>query len=108
MPLKNKPQETAKEHEPAKFEVANIKPIQGKKDSYRMTLIINGVKIYGAKYITYTGTDGKDASFISFPSYKGADNKFYNVCWYPISDQELQAIERLMETELGDGTWSAI
>ena len=103
MPLNNKPQETAKEHEPAKFEVTNIKAIQGKKDSYRMTLVINGVKVYGAKYITYTGTDGKDASFISFPSYKGADNKYYNVCWYPISDQELRAIERLMEAALGDG-----
>lgn len=102
MPLNAKPKET-REHEPAKFEVANIKAIQGKKDSYRMTLVINGVKIYGAKYITYTDTDGKDASFISFPSYKGADNKYYNVCWYPISDQELHDIERLMEAALGDG-----
>ena len=102
MPLKSKPAEK-KEHAPAMFEVANVKPIQGKKDSYRMTLIINGVKIYGAKYITYTGTDGKDTSFISFPSYKGADNKYYNVCWYPISDQELAEIEKLMEAALGSG-----
>lgn len=102
MPLNTKPAKT-KEHEPAKFEVTNIKTIQGKKDSYRMTLVINGVKIYGAKYITYTGTDGKDASFISFPSYKGKDDKFYNVCWYPINDLELQTIERLMEAALGDG-----
>ena len=102
MPLRAKPQDTH-EHEPAKFEVSKIKPIQGKKDSYRMTLVINGVKVYGAKYITYTGTDGKDASFISFPSYKGADEKYYNVVWYPISDPELHDIERLMEAALDYG-----
>lgn len=101
MPLK-KPDQPKQERTVDRFEVQNIKAIQGKKDSYRMTLIINGVKIYGAKYLTYTSQDGSDKSFISFPSYKGKDDKYYNVCWYPISDEDLGNIEKLMEAALGD------
>lgn len=48
-------------------------------------LMINGVTIYGCKVI-----EGQRGDFISFPSQKGTDGKYYNIAWAPLSD-EVQA-----------------
>ena len=37
-------------------------------------VVINGVTIYGCKVV-----EGKNGDFISFPSHKGKDDKYYNL-----------------------------
>ena len=59
-------------------------------------IIANGINIYGLTYIT-VNKDGEDKSFISFPSRKGSDGKYYNYCYFKI-DEELQSeIEKQIE-----------
>ena len=41
-------------------------------DTVFFDVVINGVTIYGCKVI-----EGKNGDFISFPSHKGKDDKFY-------------------------------
>lgn len=75
--------------------VLKVREINDRPDCYRFNAEVNGVTIYGMQYITYTNKNGKKASFVSFPSYKGSDGKFYNNCYFPIEDDsdEFRVIE---------------
>lgn len=98
LPKNQKPQEQT---EPtATFAVSRIRMVPNKPDNYYFTLTINGVDINGARYITYTAQDGSIKSMIGFPSYKGSDNKYYNHCWYRITDADQAKIEELLAEEL--------
>ena len=48
---------------------------------------VNGIKIYGCWLKEGTGKDGKEYSLISLPSKKGKDGNYYNVLWFPISEE---------------------
>ena len=48
---------------------------------------VNGIKIYGCWLKEGTGKDGKEYSLISLPSKKGKDGNYYNVAWFPISEE---------------------
>ena len=52
------------------------------------TLEINGVEIHGCK----VGERRDGNSFISFPSYKGKDGKWYSHVYFRLSDQDTDAI----------------
>lgn len=54
-------------------------------------LTINGVKIYGVRVVE-TQRDGKDVEFLSFPSRKGSDGKYYSHVYVPMSDEDQQKI----------------
>lgn len=42
--------------------------------------------------------EGKEKDFISFPSYKGKDDKYYSHCWFRIDEElEKQIIELVKE-----------
>ncbi|MBO7734361.1 MAG: septation protein SpoVG family protein [Methanobrevibacter sp.] len=42
--------------------------------------------------------EGKEKDFISFPSYKGKDEKYYSHCWFRIDEElEKQIIELVKE-----------
>lgn len=79
--------------------VSRVKEIPNRAGCYRFQLEVNGVTIYGMQYIHYTTKEGKEGDLISFPSYKGSDNKFYNNCWFPCgSDTEaFREIEKQLE-----------
>lgn len=81
-------------------EVQDVKVIEGKADSYRFTLKVNGVTLYGMKDIAYTNKDGQPDSFIAFSGYKGNNDKFYNNAWFPISRELKEEIERQIESLL--------
>ena len=49
---------------------------------------VYGVKIYGMRVITKS--DGE--KFISFPSSKGKDGKYYNHAWFKMSADEQKAL----------------
>lgn len=81
-------------------EVSDVKEIAGKADSYRFTLRVNGVTLYGMKDIAYTNADGQPDSFIAFSGYKGNNEKFYNNAWFPISRELKEEIEKQIEALL--------
>lgn len=59
-------------------------------------MIVNGVTIYGCWYREGTSKKGEPYQMISFPSQKGADDKYYNHCWFKIEDDlKANIIEQL-------------
>lgn len=76
--------------------VIKVREVKDRPGCYRFNAEVNGVTIYGMQYITYTNKNGKETSFVSFPSYKGSDGKFYKHCYFPIENgsKEFQTIEK--------------
>ena len=64
-----------------------------------LDLIVNGVSIYGAFYVTRE-VDGKETSFLSFPSRKGSDGKYYKYVYFPMNDQQLSQLEKGIEAAI--------
>lgn len=64
-------------------------------DTVFFDVVINGVTIYGCKVI-----EGKNGDFISFPSHKGKDGKYYNHAWVKLSDDDSAAIVKQVEEML--------
>ena len=59
------------------------------------TLVINGVIINNCRIAEY-----KKKTFISLPSYKGSDDKYYNVVWFKFSPEDMDAIINAVYDEL--------
>ena len=53
---------------------------------------VNGVSIYGCRVI-----ESKKGDFVSFPSYKGSDGKYYSHAWVKLSDEDTKAIVQQVE-----------
>ena len=62
-------------------------------------MIVNGIRINGCFY-REGEKDGKPYEFISLPSTKGKDNKYYPVCSFTISDDLKKDIEDQIEKML--------
>lgn len=56
---------------------------------------INGVTIYGCKVV-----EGKNGDFISFPSHKGKDGKYYNHAYIKLTDEQTKEIISQVENML--------
>lgn len=65
------------------------------QDTVYFDVVINGVTIYGCKVI-----EGKNGDFISFPSHKGKDDKYYNYCYIKLSDEQTADIVKQVEEML--------
>lgn len=65
------------------------------KDRVRFALTVNGVTVYGCNVV-----EGKKGDFISFPSYKGKDGKYYYHVYIPLTDKEQEGILLDVEKEL--------
>ncbi len=74
------------------IEVTRAKEIKG---SYAFDMEVNGIKIYGCWL-----KEGKNGNFVSFPSYKGSDGKYYSHVWFEISDDMEKEIEDKIEKAL--------
>ena len=53
---------------------------------------VNGVSIYNA-----TLRDGKNGQFVSFPSRKGKDGKYYSHVFVKLSDDDVKTIVEQLE-----------
>lgn len=53
---------------------------------------VNGVFIYGCRVI-----ESKNGDFVSFPSYKGSDGKYYSHAWVKLSDEDTKSIVKQVE-----------
>ena len=79
------------------IKVTRAKENANRPNSYRFSMNVNGIDINGCNYITYTDRSGEQKSFISFPQYKGSDDKYYNHCYFKISDDDFKIIEQQIE-----------
>ena len=72
------------------------------KTAISVDLQVNGVKIYGCWYRVYEDREkpGEQKGFISFPSRQGSDGKYYQHCWFPISDELLEKLEKDIEAKI--------
>lgn len=65
-------------------------------DTTFIDLEVNGVTIYGCRYVT---TDKGD--FISFPSHKGKDGKYYNYAYVKLDEAAVLLIDEQIDKLLG-------
>lgn len=64
-------------------------------DTVFFDMVVNGVTIYGCKVV-----EGSKGDFISFPSHKGKDGKYYNHAWVKLSDEDTKKIIAQVEEAL--------
>ena len=66
-----------------------------KKETTFFDMKVNGVSIYGCTLV-----EGKNGTFVSFPSYKGSNDKYYNHARVELSDDDIELIETLVSDAL--------
>lgn len=65
--------------------------------SVTFNMVIDGyVRVYGLRI--YDGRDGKP--FISFPSRKGKDDKYWNHVYCPLSPEDVESIARQVQEQM--------
>lgn len=70
-------------------------------DCISFDMIVNDITVYGCRYRTYTDKkSGEERNFIAFPSYKGKNGEYYSHVYFPVSDDDLTAIEKGIEAVL--------
>lgn len=79
--------------EVSSWKVLNVR--QTKKGFVFFNLELNGITIYGCKVI-----ESDNGDFISFPSYKGTDDKYYSHVYARLDDMLVQEIIAEIESEL--------
>lgn len=75
--------------------IANVTRANQVNDTVFFDVDINGVMIYGCKVI-----EGSKGDFISFPSHKGKDGKYYNYAYIKLSDAQTKEIIEQVEQAL--------
>lgn len=83
-----------KEAEEAKTVISDLKVIRAKeyKETVFFDMEVNGVTIYGCRFV-----EGKNGDFVSFPSYKGKDGKYYNHVYVKLDDAMISLIDEQID-----------
>lgn len=82
-----------KNAENRKFKVTNV--FEASTGTVFFNLTINDVTIYGCRVV-----EGKNGDFISFPQKKGNGDKYYNIAYIKLTDDESKAIIAEVEKEV--------
>lgn len=61
-------------------------------------LCLNEIDIYGVRVV-----EGKNGDFLSFPQRKGADGKYYSICYASLCEADTKAILSEIERKLNGG-----
>lgn len=77
------------------FVDAQVKRANQVEDTVYFDVVINGVTIYGCRVV-----EGSKGDFISFPSHKGKDGKFYNYAYIKLTDADTANIVKQVEKML--------
>lgn len=96
----NGTQKTAKKGEKEFLKVESFqvtRVTETSRGSILFDLVLNGVYIYGLSVWTNQKT-GQD--YISFPSRKGSDGKYYSIAWAKLTDEDSEAILNEVEVQL--------
>ena len=88
-----KSEEKKETKEKINYEVKVTRAAEVKEGSYAFDMVCNGINVYGMFLNQGENESGGEFSFINFPSQKGKDGKFYNFCWFPISNELQTEIE---------------
>ena len=74
--------------------VSDIKVLRAKEyqNTVFIDLEVNGVRIYGCRYV-----EGKNGDFISFPSYKAKDGKYYNHAYVELDEAMVSLIDEQID-----------
>ena len=91
-----KPNETP-ENELKEIDVMSFKidRVSQYKKTVFFDITLNGIKIYGC-----TVVEGKKGDFISMPSRKGSDGKWYSIVYARISEHDQEIILAEVEKQL--------
>lgn len=94
--------EEKQEEEKVVYTVKVLKatPRKNKPNCYRFNALVNGITVYGMDYITYTGKNGDESTFIAFPQYQSSDGKYYNHVYFPVNDPMNTAIFEAIEKQI--------
>ena len=91
---KNAQEEKAKNAQEEKTNKYNVKVLRAreiKKEDNQQVIAFdieaNAITIYGMIYRAGVSEAGNDYEMISFPARKGTDGKYYNHCWFSISEE---------------------
>ena len=68
---------------------------QFKDGSVVFDMTINNVTIYNCRIV-----EGKNGDFVSFPSYKGNDNKYYRYAYTELDPLDVELIEKQINSML--------
>lgn len=81
-----------------KVVISDIKVLRAKEheNTIFIDLCVNGVTIYGCRYM-----EGKNGDFISFPSHKGKDGKYYSHAYVPLDETSVSLIDEQIDNLLG-------
>lgn len=88
-----------KEEQNKNYDVKVLRVKQFESGDIAFDMDVNGVAIYGCIYKSGTNDKGEYA-FVSFPSRKGKDDKYYNHAYFKISEELLEDIEKQIEALL--------
>lgn len=74
--------------------VNDLKVLRAKEyqNTIYMDLEINGVTIYGCRFV-----EGSKGNFVSFPSHKGKDGKYYNHAYIKLDEAMIQLIDEELD-----------
>lgn len=92
-----KPATTKKEVNNLKLESYDVTRANMVGDTVFFDLVINGITVYGCKVC-----EGKNGDFISLPSRKGKDDKYYSIVYFRLSDEDQKIILDTVEKVLNN------
>lgn len=92
----NKEAQAAKE-EAVRIYNLEVKRAKEYKDTVFFDVDINGVMIYGCRFV-----EGKNGDFVSFPSYKGSDGKYYSHAYIKLDEASVKLIDEQIDQLLAD------
>ena len=78
-----------------KFEIEVTRAHEFKSGDISFDMKVNGVQIYNCTYMNES--EKIKSPFVSFPSRKGSDGKYYSFVWFKITDDMLSEIEKGIE-----------
>lgn len=88
-----------KEH--VAYEAEVLRAVKFKDGRIVFDLRVNGITIYGMRYVEYMTKDGQPGSMLSFPSRKDEKSgKYYSYAWFPISRELQEDIEDQISDKL--------
>ena len=92
-----KPATTKKETTNLKLENFDVTRANMVGETVFFDLVINGITVYGCKVC-----EGKNGDFISLPSRKGKDDKYYSIVYFRLSDEDQKIILDTVEKMLNN------
>ena len=82
----------ATEDKEVKIYNLEVKRAKEYKDTVFFDVDINGVMIYGCRFV-----EGKNGDFVSFPSYKGSDGKYYSHAYIKLDNAAVSLIDEQID-----------